>query len=260
VMLEFSERVVEVMGAELTVLEAGSGPPVLVLHEELGHPGALRWHAEMARSHRLIVPIQPGFRAERVRWMRTVRDLAVFYACFLRQEGLSGCDVIGFSFGGWVAAEMAVGDPKLFTSMTLVAPFGIKSKGDFIMDMFPITSADYLRASVANPETTEEFGALYGEASPKQIEDWEDARAECARLGWEPYMHNPSLVALLRGITGLPTLVVWGDRDVVVPRDVAQAFHDNVSGSQLAVIEGVGHRPEIEATNLFLRHIGQLAG
>jgi pimeloyl-ACP methyl ester carboxylesterase len=192
-MADFVERTVDVIGSSVTVLEAGSGPPLLILHEELGHPGALAWHDEMAKSHRLVVPVQPGFRGPRIGWMRTVRDLAVFYGFLLRQEGLAGCDVIGFSFGGWVAAEMAVNDPALFRRMALVAPFGLKPKTDFIMDMFPISSLDYLRASVRDPEATPEFAALYGEATPKRIEDWEDARTECARLGWQPYMNNPSL-------------------------------------------------------------------
>ncbi len=254
-MVQFVERVVQVNGVELTLLEAGEGPPLFVLHEELGHPGALRWHAELAKRRRLVIPIHPGFRGPRVKWMRSVRDLAVLYGFLLRQEGLAGCDAVGFSFGGWVAAEMAVGDPRLFRTLTLVAPFGVKPREGFIMDMFPITSLDYLRASVRDPEGTPEFGKLYGEPSPKQIEDWEDARTECARLGWQPYMHNPSLPDLLGGLDGLPTLVVWGDKDQILPGDAARIYHERIPGARLTIAHGAGHRPETEATDLFVSEL-----
>lgn len=254
-MVEFVERKVEVAGVEVTLLEAGQGRPLVVFHEELGHPGALSWHAGMAESRRIVIPVHPGFRGPRVKWMRSVRDLAVFYGFLLRQEGLEGCDAIGFSFGGWIAAEMAVGDPKLFGKMALVAPFGVKPKEGFIMDMFPITSLDYLRATVADPDATPEFGKLYGEASPQQIEDWEDARTECARLGWQPYMHNPSLPDLLGGLAGLPALVIWGDRDEVLPEDAARTYAARIPGALLKVVPGVGHRPEVEATDAFVSEL-----
>lgn len=251
-MMEFTERTVEVAGEPLTLLEAGEGPPLLVLHEELGHPGPLAWHARLAEQRRLIIPVQPGFKGARIRWMRSVRDLATFYGFLLRQQGWTACDVIGFSFGGWVAAEMAVNDPGLFARMTLVAPFGVKPENGFIMDMFPIAAADYLRATVHDPEGTQEFESLYGEASPQQFEDWEDARAECARLGWEPYMFNPSLPALLRGLEGLPTLLLWGGRDAIVPADALRTYQASISGARLTVFDQAGHRPEIECTEEFL--------
>jgi pimeloyl-ACP methyl ester carboxylesterase len=202
-----------------------------------------------------VIPIQPGFRGPRIDWMRSVRDLATFYGFLARQEGLRGADVIGFSFGGWVAAEMAVSDPGLFRRMALVAPFGVKPTGDFIMDMFPIASADYLRASVRDHEAVAEFAHLYGAASPEQIEAWEDARAECARLGWEPYMHNPSLPPMLAGLNGLSTLIIWGDHDAILPRDAVRTYQRQIPGARLKVVAGAGHRPEIEASADFISEL-----
>lgn len=254
-MVDFAERTVEVAGGAVTLLEAGDGPPLLVLHEELGPTRPRAWHAELAKTRRLVIPVQPGFAGPRIPWMRSVRDLAAFYGFLVRQEGLVGCDALGLSFGGWVAAEMAVGDPKLFRRLALVAPFGVKPREGFIMDMFPITSLDYLRASVADPDGLAEFQDLYGEATPKQIEDWEDARTECARLGWQPYMHNPSLPPLLGGLNGLPALVVWGEKDAIVPADAARRYAEAIPSARLKVLPGVGHRPEIEATREFLAEL-----
>lgn len=254
-MVEFVERSVNVNGVELTLLEAGEGPPLLILHEELGHPGALAWHAELAKTRRLVVPVHPGFRGERVKWIRGVRDLALLYGFLVRQAGLKGCDAIGFSLGGWIAAEIAVGDPGLFRTLTLVAPFGVKPKDGFIMDMFPITALDYLRATVHDPDGLAEFAQLYGEDCPEKVESWEDARTESARLGWQPYMHNPSLPDLLGGLVGLPTLVVWGDQDQILPGDAARTYAERTPGARLKIIPGVGHRPEVEARSAFVAEL-----
>lgn len=254
-MTEFTERTIEVNGSPLTLLEGGKGEPLLVLHEELGHPGWLSWHRKLAQRYKLIVPVQPGFHSERIHWMTSVRDLACFYGFMLRDQGLQGTRVIGFSFGGWVAAEMAVNNPAQFSRMVLVAPFGIKPSEGYIMDMFPIASATYLRASVADPESTPEFSGLYGEPSAKQFEDWEDARTECARLGWEPYMHNPALAPMLPGVRGLPALIVWGDRDAILPEAAVRAYQKAIPDSRLVVLKGAGHRPEIERADDFIRTV-----
>jgi len=254
-MSEFTERVVKVNGSELALIEGGTGPALLVLHEELGHPGWLNWHRRLAKKRRLIIPLHPGFRSERLSWIRNVRDLACFYGFLLHDQKIDSVDVIGFSLGGWMAAEMAVGNPTLFRRMALVAPFGIKPTEGYIMDMFPMTSADYLKASVADFAATPDFEHLYGEASAEQFELWEDARTECARLAWEPYMHNPSLEHLLGGLAGLPTLIMWGDKDKILPESAVRDYAKAIPRARLHVLKGAGHRPETENADEFVREL-----
>ena len=107
-------RTYRVGDLDLVVLEMGRGKPLLVLHEELGCPGPLLWQADLSKSRKLVVPLHTGFgRTRRLDWVSSVRDLACFYARFLREQALPPIDVVGFSFGGWVAAEMAANDPAL---------------------------------------------------------------------------------------------------------------------------------------------------
>src|SRR6185369_6322075 len=88
-------------------------------------------------------------------------------------------------------------DPKLFRHLILVGPMGLKSDEGEMLDIFPFTIRSLIRKTVADPATPE-FGKIYGgEMTPEQFEAFEDARAETARIGWEPYMHNPSLPFLL---------------------------------------------------------------
>jgi pimeloyl-ACP methyl ester carboxylesterase len=250
----WTETTANIAGTTLTLVRGGSGKPLLMLHDELGYPGWMTWNEELAKDREFIIPLQPGYgKTPRLDWIRSYRDLGGFYAIMLREMQLDPVDVIAFSAGGFAAAEMAASDPKIFSHMILVAPMGIKPAEGEIMDIFPLTIRSLLRRTVADPMTPE-FGKIYGgEMTPEQFEAFEDARAEAARIGWEPYMHNPSLPYLLAGVKNLPTLLVWGDKDVVVPRGCIDAYKNAIAGTKVAVISNVGHRSEIENPPEFVR-------
>ncbi len=251
------ESTIHVGGTAVALLRGGAGPLLLVLHEELGHPGWLAWHEELARDHSLLIPTHPGFGAlPRADWISGVRDLAGFYARMLREMCLGPVDVIGFSLGGWIAAEMAAADAGQFRRMALVAPTGVRPPDGEILDLFIVTARAYLDASVHDAAATPEFAALYGgEETTDQFEAWEDARAESARLAWKPYMHNPSLPHLLEGVQGLSTLIVCGRDDKIVPISAGEAYHRAITGSELLVFDDCGHRPEIERTAEFVSRV-----
>lgn len=252
---EWREEKIKVGGADLLVVRGGKGKPLLVLHEELGHPGWLQWHSEMARERELIIPIQPGFyRTERVDWIANIRDLAGFYGRVARELKLTPVDVIGFSTGGWIAAEMAAQNFQQLRRMVLVGAAGIRPPTGEIMDIFTVTARAYLGLTVLDREKTPEFNKLYGgERTPEQFEAFEDARSEIARLAWEPYFFGASLPKLLEGVAGLPSLIIWGRQDAVVPLSAGEAYHKAISGSKLAVLDQCGHRPEIEKTTEFVK-------
>jgi pimeloyl-ACP methyl ester carboxylesterase len=65
-------------------------------------------------------------------------------------------------------------------------------------------------------------------------------------------MHNLSLTHHLGGLTNLPTAIVWGDQDRIVPRATVEAYARSIPGAKLTVIAGSGHRPEIERPEQFL--------
>jgi pimeloyl-ACP methyl ester carboxylesterase len=217
----------------------------------------MAWNAWLADSREQIVPLQPGFgQSPRIDWVMNYRDLGGLYAQVIRELKADPIDVIGFSAGGYIAAEMAAADPKIFSKMILVAPMGIKPGEGQIMDFFELTIRRHLRATVADPEGTPEFARIYGgEMTPAQFEAFEDARAETARLGWEPFMHDPSLPHLLRGVK-IPTLLIHGTRDQVVPRGCIDAYREVLTAASVVVIAGAGHRPEIENEPEFSRAVG----
>jgi len=259
---DWREQTVSVDGTDLVVVTGGSGRPLLVLHDELGNPGWLRWVRETAARRSVLIPLHPGFgRTPRAEWMRSMRDMAGFYARFLKDNSLAPIDAVGFSLGGWIAAEMAASNPGQFRRMVLVGPAGIKPpKGD-ILDVFQLMAPQQVMASVLDPAHTPEFAELYGgPMAPEQFEMFEEARAQTARLAWSPYMHNPTLPHLLGIAAGLPTLIIWGRQDAVVPMSAGEAYRDAIGGARLVVFDNCGHRPEIEKTADFLRELEAFLG
>ncbi|HZO83063.1 MAG TPA: alpha/beta hydrolase [Candidatus Binataceae bacterium] len=254
---EWTEEKVRVGETDLVVVKGGKGKPLLILHGELGWAGWMSWNAALAKERTLLIPMHPGFgKTAMAEWISNIRDLAGFYQRYLREQGLAPIDVMGFSLGGWVAAEMAACDSRQFRKMILVAPTGIRPPQGEIMDMFTVTARTYLTRSAFDPHAAPEFAKLFGgEQTPEQFEAWEDARAESARLAWEPYMFNPSLPHLLEGIEGLPTLLLWGKQDPVVPLSAGEAYQRAIKGSKLVTIDKCGHWPTVEQPAQFLKHV-----
>jgi pimeloyl-ACP methyl ester carboxylesterase len=242
---------------QLLVVKGGSGKPLVVLHEELGYPGWQKWNEALGQKRTLITPLYPGFgKTPRADWIINIRDLASFIARFVREQNLAPIDVIGFSLGGWIAAEMAANDPAIFSKIVLVAPAGIRPPDGDIMDMFTVPALIYLRQSVLDYSRTPDFAALYdGGLSPEQYEAFEDARAETARLAWQPYMYNPSLPHLLDGTVKAPTLIVWGKDDRTVPASAAGVYNRSIKGSRLLALDRCGHRPEVEKPEQFIKEV-----
>ena len=99
----WTEETFRVAGAEMQIKKAGSGEPLLILHGEMGQPGWLRYHEELARNYTVYAPSHPGFGVTaRVDWTMNMRDLAAWYLRASEELGLDNPNVVGFSWEvGW---------------------------------------------------------------------------------------------------------------------------------------------------------------
>jgi len=245
----------------VAVRRGGDGPPILVLHDELGFPVWMNWNDRLAATHELIVPLQPAYgQTPKVDWIRSYRDLAGFYARMVREQGWHGVPVIGFSAGAFVAAEMAAACPDIFSRMVLVGPLGLRPTDGEIFDFLAVTIRTHVAATVSKIDAPE-FAAIYGgEMTPEQFELFEDARAETARIGWEPFMFDDSLGHRLEGVGDLPTLLVRGTDDLIAPEGCIRAYEAVLPNSTTVSIDGAGHRPEIEDADAFLSAVTAFLG
>src|SRR4029078_11477848 len=95
----------------VTMSEAGTGRPALILHGG-GGPFTVAGIADhLAQSMHTILPTHPGWNGTtRHDWLARIAHLSVAYLQYLQDEGLRNVLVIGSSVGGWIGAEMALRD------------------------------------------------------------------------------------------------------------------------------------------------------
>ncbi len=250
----WTEETVRLAGAGVQLVKGGSGEPLLIFHDELGHPGWLRYHEALAENNTLYIPSATGFgESEGLDWVMNMRDMAGWYLQVMDELGLDHVNAIGFSIGGWLAAEMATMCPQQFKKLVLVDAAGVKPPTGEILDMFQIVAKSFINDSVFDPDSVPEFQVICpDEPTPEQSENWERARESSCRLSWRPYMHNPALPNLLFRLKRLPTLILWGRQDPIVPLSAGELYHESIPGSSFTVVENCGHRPEVEKPEEFV--------
>ena len=249
----WNEEIVRTAGIELQLVQGGTGEPLLLLHDEIGYHTWLRFHEELAQHHRVQIPSHPGFgKTPALDWIMNMRDMAGWYLQALDELETGPVNVVGFSLGAWLAAEIAVMCPHKFKKMVLVGPTGIKPPEGEIYDMFLEVAQTYITDCFHDAANVEEFQEVCpDDPSPERLEAWEVAREESCRLGWRPYMYYPALPHLLGRLQDLPTLIVWGRQDSIVPLSAGQVYHEAIHGSRLEILEECGHRPEVEKPTEF---------
>jgi pimeloyl-ACP methyl ester carboxylesterase len=130
------------------MLVLGSGKPLLFLHGDVPSDAFI---SELARGFRVIAPFHPGFGSkDRPKNIRDVSDLAYLYLDLIEEHELTSLVLVGASFGGWIAAEVAIRNSTSLSHLILSAPLGIKVRGRDqrdIEDIFAMTDGEY--ASVA---------------------------------------------------------------------------------------------------------------
>jgi pimeloyl-ACP methyl ester carboxylesterase len=253
----WTEAIVEVAGTRLQLVKGGAGEPLLILHDELGHPGWLRFHEALAQRYTLYIPSHPGFgKSEGLDWIMNMRDMAGWYLDALDELGLERVNAIGFSLGGWLAAEMATMCPEQFKKLVLVGAVGVRPPSGQIYDMFLEVAKEFIRVSYLDPASTPEFQQVCPDnPTPEQVEAWEVAREQTCHLSWRPYMHDPSLPYLLRRLRKLPTLIIWGRQDAIVPVSAAEVYQASIPGSRLVILDHCGHHPELEKSDEFVQQV-----
>src|ERR1700722_13687453 len=245
-----------VHGIDLEVLRGGSGDPIVVLHGMSSLGAASRVPALLAAHGAVFAPSCPGFGdSPRPRDFETIYDLVQLQRAGLDAVPGDNIALVGLSFGGWLAAEIAVqGHPRL-ARLVLVDPVGIKISDRETADIFDVfnrSPAEVRRATWHDPDRfAPDFDAMEDAEIVRHARDWE---ALC-RYAWHPYMYNPRLAYWLNRIA-VPSLVVWGDSDGIVSPDFGRAYARLIPGARFATIAACGHRPEIEKPDELAALIG----
>ncbi|MGY0541538.1 alpha/beta fold hydrolase [Nocardioides sp. YJ-D4] len=247
-----AKRVITVAsGATLHVQEVGSGPPLVYLHPA----GGLVWDAflaDLAERWTVIAPELPGSRPGSEGDLELLPDLASVVGAYvegLRGIGLERVPVVGQSFGGMLAAEIAARAPEIFDRLILLDPIGGWVHGHPIADLWSTPFPELPALLFHDPagEPAAEFFTF--------PEDPEVAQQVMAGIGQA--LHASGQYVDLATDGGLfdrladvevPVLLIWGEHDALVPATHAPEFANRLKEAQVSIIEGAGHIPQVEKT------------
>jgi pimeloyl-ACP methyl ester carboxylesterase len=255
-MMAGSERLT-ISGIELEVTRRGSGRQILALHGfQTIHPDA-RFLEQLGRYGEVVAPSGPGFgHSPRPKDFDTVYDLVHLYLELLDTLPGGKVALVGFSFGGWLAAEIAVACRHRLDKLVLVDPLGIKisdRETPDILDIFNKSPDEVRRRSWHDADR---FAPDFNAMSDEALVVYARNREALCLYAWHPYMYNPQLPRWL-GRIRVPTLVLWGASDRVVTPEYGRAYSRLIPGSRFELIEGAGHHPEIEQPEAFAERVSR---
>jgi pimeloyl-ACP methyl ester carboxylesterase len=245
-------------GCKIRLMRGGQGAPLLFLH---GGGGAQMWlpfMEQLSQRFDVIVPEHPGYGgSDTPEWLDNVGDLAYFYLDVIEALGFAKTHLVGTSLGGWIAAEIAVRSCAKLATLTLSSAVGIHVKGVPKGDLFMWSREQLIRNLYHDPKFAE--AVLAQPASDEMLMAYAKNQLASAKLGWHPRLYNPHLYKWLHRIR-VPTLLVWGDDDKLVPLPHGPAYAALIPGARLHVIEQCGHVPHVERAEEFVKTVVDFIG
>jgi pimeloyl-ACP methyl ester carboxylesterase len=244
-----------VCGIDLEVLRKGAGHSILLLHGPDTIDPRARFVELLSAHAEIIAPSHPGFgHSPRPADFDTVYDLVHLYLELLEALPHEKITLVGCSFGGWLAAEVAAACCHRLDRLILVDAFGIKvgdRESRDILDLFNASPAEVQRRSWHDPvKWAPDFNAM----SDDELVVHARNRDALCLYGWQPFMYNPNLPRWLSRIA-VPTLVLWGASDGVVSPDYGRAYCELIPGARFELIPQAGHHPEIEQPEVFAARV-----
>ena len=236
-----AEEFLEVPGGRVHMFRAGGGEPLLFLHAAGGAGAWLDFHRLLAAGgYDVIAPDHPGFgKSDDFPEVEAMDDLVYHYLDLLDALGLERAHVVGASFGGWIAAELAVAAPHRVGSLALLSAAGLRLPEHPVPDIFLMPPAELVATLFHNPPPAPAPAASAAPDIDAVLAAYRDATA-LARFSWVPFLSNPKLERRLRRITA-PALVVAPSDDRLIPVAHAQRYASRIPGARFAEVPDCGH-------------------
>jgi pimeloyl-ACP methyl ester carboxylesterase len=225
-------------GGRVHLFRHGEGEPLLFLHAAGGAGMWLEFHRLLARDFDVIAPDHPGFGgSDEFAEAEGVDDLVYHYLDVIDGLGLDRPHVVGASFGGWIAAELAVAAPHRIRSLVLLSAAGLRLPDHPVADLFLMSPERLMTASFHD-----QAKAPPGPSQPDLdfvLAQYRDMTA-LARFCWTPFLANPKLERRLHRIT-VPTLVAVPAGDRLIPVAHGRRYAELIPGARFAEIGDCGH-------------------
>jgi pimeloyl-ACP methyl ester carboxylesterase len=248
---------ISVAGKATIIRQAGEGTPFVYLHSTLDE--SFMWFPffeAFAKHFRVLVPTHPGFgKSEGFDQIDTIEDMAFHYLELLDALGLEKVILGGVSLGGWIAAELAVRWPERVERLWLADAPGLWVDDQPLGDLFRVMNdRDQLRRLLFHDPDGYIAKLVIADNPPedRMLMAYQSLTV-LARLVWErPY--DPKLAGRLHRIS-CPVLLIWGDKDRLVPPAYGEAYRKHIPHAEIKLIPNCGHLPMFEQEAAFVETI-----
>ncbi|MET0502512.1 MAG: alpha/beta hydrolase [Candidatus Binatia bacterium] len=258
-MASCKEQTIEVRGRKVRLYRGGEGPQLLFLHDPFC-PTWLPLHEHLAAYYEVFVPLHPGFLGSEDGFdqFETMEDLIFHYLDLCAVLRLERPALAGASFGGWIAAEWAMRYSEALKSVILIDALGLRLAEAPAADLFGLDPATLRQTMFSNPAATLAMETIPETPRAEAIVSTILARRTLARFAWQ-FPDNPRLRGYLYRVQ-VPTMILWGEHDGVVPVAHGRAYHQGIAKSQLVTMANVGHLPHVEAPAACAEILGNFLG
>jgi pimeloyl-ACP methyl ester carboxylesterase len=259
-------------GHEVAYRVAGSGPPLLLVHGMAGSSSTWRYvMPELARDHTVLAPDLPGHgRSAKGRGDYSLGSLATSLRDLLVALDIERVTIVGQSLGGGVAMQFAYQYPERCDRLVLVSSGGLGQDVHLLLRALSFPGTEYLLALGCASPLRDAGDAIAGVLARVGLRP--QARIEEMWRAYASLADGETRQAFLRTLRSvvdasgqcvsatdrlyltsvMPTLIVWGDADRIIPVAHAHAAHDAMPGSRLEIFPGAGHFPHCEAPEHFV--------
>jgi pimeloyl-ACP methyl ester carboxylesterase len=256
----------ELHGERIAYRDAGSGEALLLIHGMAG--SSATWRAvipELAKRYRVVAPDLLGHgESAKPRGDYSLGAFAAWLRDLLDELGISQATVVGQSLGGGVAMQFTYQHRDYCQRLVLISSGGLGPDLNWILRILSAPGAELVLPVVA-PQPVLNLGNKLGSwltsagiKSPRAGEMWSSYCSLSDRPTRQAFLRTLRSVVDYRGQAvsalgkihvsyGLPTLLIWGEQDRIIPVAHGYAAHEAVPGSRLEVLAGVGHFPHVES-------------
>jgi 2-hydroxy-6-oxonona-2,4-dienedioate hydrolase len=253
------EKVADVMGQHIHYYEAGQGPVLILLHGLGSNAGIwVNNIAPLAAHYHLYAPDQIGFgRSDKPLLDYKIQTFVEFLQGFMKSQNIKQAALVGNSLGGWIALDFAAQHPQLVSKLVLVDSAGLHFGQGPAVDLNPSSLAEMRQLLelifYKKQMVTDEF-VHYAFANHLRNNDGYTIQRTLAGFAQDQF--EESKLASIH----VPTLIIWGRNDELIPLNKGEQFHQKIPGSKMAVIDQCGHVPELEKPEEFDRALMEFLG
>jgi pimeloyl-ACP methyl ester carboxylesterase len=242
---------------ETEVEIAGEGPALVYLHGPWGLGPDRTFVARLAEQYRVFAPKFPGTgkgAPNAIHALGDWHDLVVYYDELFDQLQLDAPALVGHSFGGMIAAEVAATTPKVASRLVLIDPVGLWRDDAPVRNWMLIPHQDRPSSFFADPESeaAKRFFAVPTDADERveTLSQLTWSQACTGKFTWP--IADRGLAKRIHRISA-PTLVIWGEADGVIAPVYAEEFSKRISDARTAKVARAGHLPHLEQPDAVIK-------